>query len=43
MCGLGGLGGRCRVWGTTVVKARQWKSVRIFEGLFAYNFDSAVP
>ena len=42
MCGLGGLGGRCRVWETTVVKAISRDQKKVTGGR-AYNFDSAVP
>ncbi len=42
MCGLGGLGGMCRVWETTVAKAVSGDPDKVIGGR-AYNFDSAVP
>ncbi len=42
MCELGGLGGRCRVWGTTVVMAVSGVPENVTGGR-AYNFDSTVP
>ena len=42
MCGLGGLGGRCRVRETTVANAVSGDPEKVTGGR-TYNFDRAVP